>query len=124
MSGTRAFDPLNDTYSQKFTKNTSNPDVNLNIGPHLSKYGTRHDRTRSQKCSFRLLSTTDRYRWFSRLYKVHGSSYNIERNARASKMTSAHPQDGANAHNFEGDIRLGIGNLGIKDLARAKQSLD
>ena len=30
----------------------------------------------------------------------------IEGNASAYKMTSAHPQDGGNAHNFEGDMSL------------------
>ena len=30
----------------------------------------------------------------------------IEGNTRASKMTSAHPQDGANARDFEGDMSL------------------
>ena len=29
-----------------------------------------------------------------------------EGNARASKMASAHPQDGANARDFEGDMSL------------------
>ena len=40
------FRRLNDNYSQKFTKNTLNPDVNLNIGPYLPKNGTRRDLNR------------------------------------------------------------------------------
>ena len=46
------------------------------------------------------------WHWFSGLYKVGGRVLLIEGNARASEMASAHSQDEARAHDFEGDMSL------------------
>ena len=85
-----------------FSKNTSNPDVHPQFLSILPKNGTRRDLNRVS--SDNKISTTVSIGLAA--YIKYVGVLVIEAKARASKMASAHPQDGANARDFEGDMSL------------------